>query len=399
VTTVDDGTLAAAAQGDPVALARALVRIPSVNPLLEVGGAGEEKIARQCGAWLEAWGFKVSVDEVAPGRFNTVGWVGSDDGPGLLLNGHLDTVGVEGMSVPPFDARVQDGRLWGRGACDMKGGVAALLAAGARLAREPDLGGRLTVALTADEEHASLGMQALLRSGTEADVAVVCEPTELAVMPANKGFVWIELEFTGRAAHGSRPDVGIDAIRHAAQYLAGLDGYEVRLKQRPAHPLLGHGSFHAGSITGGSAPSVYPASCTLVIERRTLPGESAEAVISEFEAMLDGVKRAFPEMRARLAPGLDRPGTEVPSDAQLVQGLLRASSDVGLEPRIEGMSAWVDAALLNEASVPAVCFGPGSISQAHAADEWIAVVEIEQAARVLYRFAREFLAPVGPRDR
>lgn len=281
----------------------------------------------------------------------------------------------------------------------MKGGVAALLAAGARLAREPDLGGRLTVALTADEEHASLGMQAVVGSGLDADVAVVCEPTELAVMPANKGFVWIELEFTGRAAHGSRPEVGIDAIRHAAQYLAGLDGYEVRLRQRPAHPLLGHGSFHAGSITGGSAPSVYPASCTLVIERRTLPDESAEAVISEFEAILEGTKRAFPEMRARLAPGLDRPGTEVPVDAPLVQGLLRASRQLGLEPRIEGMSAWVDAALLNEAGIPAVCFGPGSISQAHAADEWIAVIEIEQAAAVLYRFARELLSGRGPGDR
>jgi acetylornithine deacetylase len=300
------------------------------------------------------------------------------------------------MSVPPFDAHVRDGLLYGRGSCDMKGGVAALLAAGARLSQEPDLGGRLVLALTADEEHASLGMQAVVGSGLVADAAVVCEPTELAVMPANKGFVWIELEFAGRAAHGSRPEVGIDAIRHAAQYLAGLDGYEVRLKQRPAHPLLGHGSFHAGSIVGGSAPSVYPASCNLVIERRTLPGELPEAVTSEFEAMLAGVKRAFPEMKAHLTLGLDRPGTEVRTDAPVVQGLLRASGAVGLEPRVEGMSAWVDAALLNEAGVPAVCFGPGSIAQAHSADEWISVAEIAQAAEVLHQFGREFLAGGGP---
>ncbi len=396
MTNVDDGVRIAAAEGDPVALAGALVRIPSVNPLLESGGSGEEEIARQCASWLEGWGFTVSVNEVAPGRFNSVAWVGPENGPRLLLNGHLDTVGVGGMSVPPFDAHVRDGLLYGRGSCDMKGGVAALLAAGARLSQEPDLGGRLVLALTADEEHASLGMQAVVGSGLVADAAVVCEPTELAVMPANKGFVWIELEFAGRAAHGSRPEVGIDAIRHAAQYLAGLDGYEVRLKQRPAHPLLGHGSFHAGSIVGGSAPSVYPASCNLVIERRTLPGELPEAVTSEFEAMLAGVKRAFPEMKAHLTLGLDRPGTEVRTDAPVVQGLLRASGAVGLEPRVEGMSAWVDAALLNEAGVPAVCFGPGSIAQAHSADEWISVAEIAQAAEVLHQFGREFLAGGGP---
>lgn len=392
MTIEDDGVERGAAGGDPVALARALVRIPSVNPVLEPGGSGEEEIARRCAVWLESWGFAVSLNEVAPGRFNTLARLGPEDGRRLLLNGHLDTVGVEGMSVAPFGADVETGRLYGRGSCDMKGGVASLLSAAARMARDQDLGGCLIVALTADEEHASLGMQAVVDAPISADAAVVCEPTGLAVMPANKGFVWIEVEFTGRAAHGSRPEVGIDAIRHAAQYLAGLDGYEVRLEQRLPHPLLGHGSFHAGSIEGGSAPSVYPASCTLVIERRTLPNESPDVVVQEFEDMLDGVARTFPDMRARLTRGLDRPGTEVPSDSELVQGLLEAKRTVGVEPRIEGMSAWVDAALLNEAGIPAVCFGPGSIAQAHSADEWIEVEEIGVAAEVLYRFGREFLA-------
>ena len=383
----------AAAAGDAVALARALVATPSVNPVLEDGGAGEEAVARLSAQWLEGWGFEVEMPEVAPGRFNVVGRVGREGGRALLLNGHLDTVGVAGMTVPPFEASLEGGRLVGRGSCDMKGGVASLLAAGARLAGDgDDLPGSLVIALTADEEHASLGMQAVVDSRARAAGAVVCEPTELAVMPANKGFVWIELEFVGRAAHGSRPEMGIDAIRHAAQYLAGLDGYEVKLKQRLAHPLLGHGSFHAGTIEGGAAPSVYPDRCALVVERRTLPDETTEVVIEEFEAMLEGVKRVFPDMRATLTPGLDRPGAQVPVDSALVQGLLRACSETGTEGRVDGMTAWVDAALLNGAGIPAVCFGPGSIAQAHSADEWIEVAQIEQCALVLERFAREFLA-------
>ena len=391
MTGVAESTRAAAQAGEAVALARALIATPSVNPALESGGTGEEAIARLSVQWLESWGFDVRLDEVVPGRFNVVGRVGPGGGRALLLNGHLDTVGVAGMTVSPFGASLEGARLVGRGACDMKGGVASLLAAGAELARD-DLPGSLVIALTADEEHASLGMQALVDSGIEADAAIVCEPTGLAVMPANKGFVWIELEFAGRAAHGSRPDVGIDAIRHASQYLAGLDGYEVRLKQRLAHPLLGHGSFHAGTIEGGSAPSVYPDRCTLMLERRTLPNETTEAVLEEFEAMLKGVRRVFPDMRATLTPGLDRPGTEVPVDSTLVQGLLGASRDAGLDERVEGMTAWVDAALLNVAGIPAVCFGPGSIAQAHAADEWIEVSQIEQCALALTRFARAFLA-------
>jgi len=391
VTPLDAAIAVDARKGDALALARALIGTPSVNPTLEAGGAGEEAISVLCADWLEGWGFDVERVEVAPGRFNTVGSVGRGGGRTLVLNGHLDTVGVDGMTVSPFGAVVEGGRLMGRGSCDMKGGVAALLAAGSRIAADPPGAGRLIIALTADEEHASLGMQAFVAPGAQADAAVVCEPTGLAVMPANKGFVWIDLEFVGRAAHGSRPDVGIDAIRHAAQYLAGLDGYEVRLNQRPAHPLLGHGSFHAGTIDGGSALSVYPAQCRLALERRTLPGESTTDVVSEFEAMLVGVRRAFPDMDARLAPGLDRPATEVPADSDLVRGLLGACEAAGVDPRIEGMTAWVDAALLNEAGIPAVCFGPGSIAQAHSADEWIEVSEIERATDVLEEFARGFL--------
>ena len=376
--------------GDPVALARALVATPSVNPGLEESGVGEAAVAELTAEWLRAWGLSVEMSEVAPGRWNVVGRLeGEGVGPILLLNGHLDTVGTVGMSIDPFGAELREGRIWGRGACDMKGGVAALLAATAKLARV-NLPGTLIVALTADEEYASLGMEALVRAGLKADAAIVCEPTSLAVMPAHKGFVWVEAHFAGRAAHGSRPDVGVDAIEHAGRYLVKLDELKDRLGTREPHPLLGQGSFHAGTIEGGSAPSVYPDSCRLVLERRTLPGENAADIIEEFQAVLDVLAGEVPELEAKLTQGLARPATEVRSEAPLVKGLLAACTAEGVDAVLEGMTAWVDAAFLNQAGTPAVCFGPGSIAQAHSANEWIDPSEIVTCAAVIERFAHRF---------
>jgi acetylornithine deacetylase len=244
------------------------------------------------------------------------------------------------------------------------------------------------VALTADEEHASLGMAALVHAGVWADMAVVCEPTSLAVMPAHKGFVWVRASFKGRAAHGSRPELGVDAIRHAGHYLTALDGYAVRLTARAKHPLLGHASFHAGTIEGGTAESVYPEACELLIERRTLPGEATSRVLAEFQEVLDGLAGREPALSASLEVTLERPGTEVPVSSRLVQGLLEAGDAVGVPRAVMGMTAWVDAAFLNEAGIPAVCYGPGDIAQAHCADEWIEVEQVGTCADVLERFAR-----------
>ena len=381
--------------GDPVALARALIATPSVNPELEESGAGEGAVAELTAEWLRGWGLSVEVSDVAPGRSNVLGRLegrgaGEGAGPTLLLNGHLDTVGVAGMSVDPFGAELRDGRLWGRGSSDMKGGVAALLAATARVARS-GAPGSLIVALTADEEHASLGMEALVRSGIRADAAVVCEPTSLSVMPAHKGFVWVEADFQGRAAHGSRPDAGVDAIEHAGRYLTALGALRSRLGAGEPHPLLGHGSFHAGTIAGGSTPSVYPDACRLVLERRTLPGENAAGIIGEFQAVLDELEADVPDLDAKLTQGLARPATQVSNESPLVEGLVAACVGEGVDPVLAGMTAWVDAAFLNEAGTPAVCFGPGSIAQAHSADEWIDASEIVTCAAVLERFSRDFL--------
>lgn len=376
---------------DPVELARALVAIPSVNPSLSPDGSGEARIAEVCAGWLRGWGFGVEVVETEPERASVLARVGRGR-PRTILNGHLDTVGVDGMSIEPFDPMVRDGMLHGRGSCDMKGGIAAVLAAAARLAAAPDsLPGELVVALTADEEHSSIGLRDLLDRGLGADRAIVAEPTSLALQVANQGFLWARVRVGGKAAHGSRADVGRDAIRGAGRILAGLDEYEAELARGEPHPLLGHGTIHAGTIRGGSAPSVYPAECEFVLEARTLPGEAPPDVLGRLERMaaraLDVEKDAGAPLEVEVREELFRPGGEVPRDAAVVRELEHACRAEGLEPRIEGMSAWVESAWFVEAGIPALCFGPGSIADAHSSAESVPVEEIRGAARVLERFA------------
>ena len=371
-------------------MTRRLVRTPSVNPVLEEGGAGEERVARLVAGWLARWGYATSTIEVAPGRYNVVGRLGAGTGPVLLLNGHLDTVGVSGMP-DPFSGAVREGRLYGRGSADMKAGVACVLATAARLARE-EVPGESIIALTADEEHASLGMDALVAGGISADAAVVCEPTSLAVMPAHKGFLWIDAHVRGRAAHGSQPESGIDAITRAGHLLAAFEAEGKRLARDTGHPLLGPASVHAGTISGGSAPSVYPDSCHVVFERRTLPGETAGKLMREAEAVLAEAQRRCRGLEARLEQGLFRAASQVPAAAPVVQELLGACARAGLPGKVAGMSAWVDACFLNESGTPAVCFGPGSMAQAHTAGEWVEVSEIDACADILTDFSRRFLA-------
>lgn len=381
-----------AADGDPVSLTQALVATPSVNPSLDPDGAGEGEVARVTCEWLAAWGYEPDLIEVAPGRFNVVGTKGGTRGKGktLLLNGHLDTVGVAGMTTP-FEAHNDGTRIWGRGAADMKSGNACILATAAAL-RDASFPGRLVVAFTADEEHASLGMEALARTdASNADFAVVCEPTSLNVMPAHKGFAWFNLEVTGRAAHGSRPDIGIDAIAEMGYFLRALEAEGTRLRSETRHPLLGPASIHAGVIEGGTAASVYPERCRLSVERRTLPGETAEDVLAEMTTLLKRLQSSRKSLDLTCKADLFRAGTEVPADHPGIRHLVAACRDAGVGGDIEGMSAWVDACYLNQRGVPAVCFGPGSIAQAHTTDEWVAVSEVEAAARILTAFTRDFI--------
>lgn len=374
----------------PTDATRQLVACDSVNPSLEEGGAGEGECARLCAEWLHEWGWSPQVVEVAPGRFNVSAMRGSS-GPTLLLNGHLDTVGVTGMTVDPWGADSSDDRIVGRGSCDMKSGVAAILEVARRAAAEK-WPGRLHILLVADEEHASIGMQAAIADGVTADFAVVTEPTSLAIMPAHKGFAWVRATFRGVAAHGSRPREGVDAIRSCARFIAALDPLDEEIADAAHHPLLGHGSWHVGTIRGGAAPSIYPDRCEVVLERRTVPGESEAGFIEELRRHASRLEAEGHDLRVEFSEELLRPSSDVDPAHPSVKALFRAAEAEGERPRIEGMTAWVDAALLVEAGVPAVCFGPGSIAHAHSADEFVPVSEIESCARILVRFAREFLS-------
>jgi len=375
-------------RGDAVALACALIKIDSRNPTLVPDAPGERACAHALASVLDDWGFEVELQETLPDRPNVIARMGPRDAPALMLNGHLDVVGVEGMTHPPFTADLRDGRIYGRGSADMKGGIAAMCAAALRA--DQSASRQIIVAAVADEEYESLGMRALIESGVRADAAIITEPTRLAICPAHRGFVWMEVSFRGRAAHGSRYDIGVDAITHAGLVLAELEKLERTRENGQRHPLLGRGSLHASMIRGGVGMSTYPEECVLAIERRTLPGETADTAMKEIEAACAAVRARDPRLDARISQTTSQLPSDVPTEAPIVRRLKDALEKEGEPVRVQGMPAWTDAALLNAAGIPTVCFGPGDIGLAHAAEEFVPVAEIETATRVLGHVVRDW---------
>jgi acetylornithine deacetylase len=374
------------ARGDGIDLVRRMVRIDSRNPSLVPGAPGEAALATFLRDTLTSWGLDARLQEAAPGRPNVIATLrGSGGGRSLMFNGHLDVVGVDGMTHAPFGAEERDGRVYGRGASDMKGGVAAMCAAAARL--RGSLKGDVVITGVVDEEWQSIGTSALIAAGIRADAAVVTEPTRLGFMPAHKGFAWIQATLHGRAAHGSRWDIGIDAIRHAGLLLSELDRVDREELPRRSHELLGRPSLHASSIEGGTGLSTYPDRCIIRIERRTIPGETAEDALRETRAACEHVHRAVPNLRADVDLLFAQPPSDVQPDAPIAKALTAVMKAERLDPRPLGMSAWTDAALLNAAGVPAVCFGPGDMGLAHAAEEYIDIDEIERATETLVALA------------
>jgi acetylornithine deacetylase len=364
-----------------------LVEIDSVNPDLVPGGAGEAEIAAFVGRWLAESGLEVDFVEPAPGRPSVVGVArGSGGGPALMLNAHLDTVGAGGMREP-HRPRLERGRLHGRGAYDMKGGLAAVMLAGRELGRS-GLAGDVVVAAVADEEVASMGTASVLRSWS-ADAAIVTEPTGLELCVAHKGFAWLEVETEGRAAHGSRPDLGVDAIAKMGRVLAGLEELDRELRSGPRHPLLGSGSLHASLIEGGQELSSYPQRCLLSVERRTVPGESPGEVLGQVRTLLERAAAADPELRAQARLTLVRDPFEVPEDARVVTALRRGAARVlGREPRLVGETPWMDSALLSAAGIPTAVFGPAG-EGAHADVEWVDLESVALCAEALVEAGRE----------
>jgi acetylornithine deacetylase len=370
---------------DVVELLERLVAIDSVNPSLVPGGAGEAEVARFIGEWAGAHGLEVQMLDETPGRPSVlVRARGSGGGRTLLLCGHIDTVGVEGMSAP-HSPRVDGERMYGRGAYDMKAGVAAALEA-CRRAADLGLAGDVVVAAVADEEHASFGVQEAVAAAS-ADAAIVTEPTEMQLATAHKGFVWAEIEVTGKAAHGSRPHLGVDAIVKSGPILSGIGGLDESLRSRE-HPLLGPGSVHASLIEGGLELSTYPDRCVVKLERRTLPGDSGADVEAEMAALLDRCRADDPVLVAESRTLLVREPFEIASDDPLV-GVVQDA--IGGSPPTVGVSYWADSAFIAAAGIPTVLFGPSG-EGAHAVEEWVSLPDTIACADVLTAVARAFCA-------
>ncbi len=365
-----------------------LVAIDSTNPNLVPGAVGEGAIARFIAGWLAEAGLEVSLDEVVPGRPNVIGIArGRGGGRTLLLNGHTDAVGVAGMTAP-HTPQVRAGRLYGRGAYDMKGGLAACLVAAAEAA-QLGLRGDVIVTAVMDEEHAGLGTLAVAER-YRADGAIVAEPTELDFIVAHRGFVWLEVETRGVAAHGSRPHLGVDAIVKMGGVLAGLDRLSHDLARGPAHPLLGRGSVHASLIAGGQELSSYPERCVLSVERRTLPGETGVMAAAELQAIVDRLAAKDPAFRAEVRLGLERTPMETPTGAAIAEVVQTAGAAVLGRPLAPiGLSFWTDAASLHAAGIPTVLFGPAGAG-AHAVEEWVDLASVQACVEVYLAVARAF---------
>lgn len=379
-----------ASSHDVIDLVEQLVAIDSSNPSLAGGGPGEAAVARFVADWAADAGLQVQVIEQTLDRPSVVMSGGRDaGGRRLLLCGHLDTVGLADMDDPLAPRRDGD-RLLGRGAYDMKAGLAAAMVA-CREASAAGIDGQVVVAAVADEEHASLGVQDVLAGLDPAriDAAIVTEPTELEIAIAHKGFVWTEIEVTGRAAHGSRPHLGVDAIAKTGPILVALTHLDRRLATTP-HPLLGAGTVHASLISGGVEESTIPDHCLLTIERRTLPGETAADVRDEVADLLATCRANDPDLQVTSRTTLVRSPMSSDRSTPIATTLEHASAEVlGDAAPISGVTYWADAAFIAEAGIPTVLFGPAG-DGAHATVEWVSVDSTIACARTLIRTATTF---------
>ncbi len=372
-------------------LLKDLIRIDSVNPSLVRGGKGELAISEFIAKRLDEIGLETEMMEVEKGRPNVVGILrGEGGGSSLMLNGHTDTVGVDGMEIDPFDPVVKEGRIYGRGAADMKNGLAAMMAATKAIVdSKVKLKGDLIVAGVADEEYASLGTERLVKD-LKTDAAIVCEPTDLAVGIAHKGFVWLAITVHGKAAHGSRPELGVDAIFKMRKVMDGVENFQQRVFSKMSHALLGRPTLHASTIEGGKGLSTYPDFCKLQLEIRTIPGISGSELTQQFNEMLTNISMEDRQFKGELTPMFERGPFEIAPDTKIVQTLRSSISKVlGMETPYIGMSGWLDSEIICKAGMPVAIFGPGGVGE-HAAIEYAEVDQLGAATKVLASSIEDF---------
>jgi acetylornithine deacetylase len=377
---------------DPtITLLRDLIAIDSVNPLLSSGAAGERQIGEFVAAQLRAVGIDVEIQAVTGDRSNVIGVIeGHEAGRTLMLCGHMDTVGVAGMNAP-FDPVHKDGRIYGRGSQDMKGGLAAMMAAVLHVARNETLKkGRVILAGVIDEEYASNGADALVTQW-KADAAVIGEPTDMKIAVGHKGFEWIEITTEGIAAHGSRPAEGRDAIMRMGRVLDRLERLDRSLQARSPHPIHGTASLHASLINGGRELSTYPDRCTLKMERRTIEGELAYCGLTEAEEILSQLRSEDPEFSASATSLFSRPPYLTPAgiDNEVARMISNGVLRRGLEPVSGGMSFWTDAAILGAAGIPSIIFGPSGAGL-HSTTEYVVADDVLRCRDILIDLVRDF---------
>lgn len=369
---------------DLLEILQQMIRIESVNPTLVKGGSGESEIAGYIGNFLSEAGLAVKFQEVGPDRLNVIGILkGSGGGRSLMLNGHTDTVSIDGMDIDPLDPKYREGKVYGRGSLDMKGGLAAIMAATkAVIQAGVELKGDVILTFVADEEYASIGTDTLVKEYS-ADAAIICEPTDLEIGIAHKGFAWTRVEVFGKAAHGSRPGEGIDAIVKAGKVLVEVENLGSSILTQKTHRLLGSPSIHASLISGGTELSTYPSYCKIDLERRTIPGESRETVSGEMKRLIDKIRSEDEQFKANYDVFFHRPPLEISENELIVKSLARAYSAVlNKSPKTTGFSGWMDSAILAEAGIPTAIFGPGGTGL-HAAVEYVDFDSVVTTAEIL----------------
>ena len=388
---------------DPLSILKELISIPSINPMGR-DVSGEEFFEGRMTAWLKAYltyhRMPCEVVEVVAGRANVITRIDSPSASRtVLLDAHQDTVPVDGMTIPPFEPTQRDGRIYGRGSCDVKGGLAAMLSAVTRLANERPPGmPNVVMSMTCDEEATSLGINHLVASWKgqvppyrllpqRPDIAIVAEPTLLDIVVAHRGATRWKISTAGRACHSSRPSDGINAIYRMARVLRCLEEYGLCLPaSRRAHPLCGPATLSVGLISGGSSVNVVPDSCVIDIDRRVLPGEDGLTARAEVIAFLEN-QLDF-EIRHDEPYCLSSPlGDEL--NGELAQQLMSSVSSIAGLKNIIGVPFGTHASRIAADHVPAVVFGPGDIAQAHTKDEWIAIDQLLQASDIYYRFCAD----------
>ncbi|HDQ44924.1 MAG TPA: ArgE/DapE family deacylase [bacterium] len=373
-----------------------LIRINSVNPSLAINRQGESGIARYVGNYLKDLGVSVNYQTLKTNRVNVIAKIpGQGGGPSLLLNGHTDTVGVDRMAIDPFEPKFENGKMYGRGSLDMKSGIAAqIMAVETLLESGITLKGDLILTFVCDEEYASIGTEETLKT-LRVDAAIICEPTHLELMIAHKGFAWARIEVFGRAAHGSLPEEGIDAIVKAGRLLTRLETLSRRKLSTKQHPLLGSPSLHASLIQGGTELSTYPDYCKIELERRTLPGEDRSTVERELQKLIHAAGKNDPCFHADLDVFFYRPAYEISRDQPIVRSMSRAVRETGKCPlKYSGMGGWIESALLAGAGIPTVIFGPSG-EGLHAAVEYVDFDSVVTTAEILIRTLCDYCGVVG----